>query len=94
MKIGCQKYYLEEEKVISKNDMDTLGKGYRYLSVDYRNSQKAMVSLYESGVVTTWEINLLKTEEYFQVTKRELENGKVVSTTKLKISPGEDVKLP
>ncbi|MBQ7065806.1 MAG: protein kinase [Lachnospiraceae bacterium] len=89
------KYYdLEEEKVISKNDMDTLGKGYRYLSVDYRNSQKAMVSLYESGVVTTWEINLLKTEEYFQVTKRELENGKVVSTTKLKILPGEDVKLP
>ena len=82
------KYYdIEKATIISKGNMDTSKKSYSYLSIDYRNSQKAIVSLYESGAVTTWEINLLKTEEYFQVTKREIENGKVVSTTKLQVLP-------
>lgn len=87
------KYYdLNEKKVISEDEMKLTGTTYRYLSIDYRNELKAIVSLYEPDIVTTWEINLLKTEEYFQVIKRQLKDGSVVATQNLQVKPSDGAK--
>lgn len=86
-KVSVKYYDCDEKKVISKSEMDTSKKVYSYLSIDFRNKQRAIVTYYEPGLITVWDIDLLKTQEYFEVTKKEIKDGSVVSSKDFQVLP-------
>lgn len=82
------KYYDNNKKaIITKEEMDTTQKYYRYISVDFRPEKRAVVTYYEPAAVTMWDIELFKTEEYFNVEKTVMKNGQVVEVEKLQVLP-------
>lgn len=82
------KYYdCNRKALITKTEMDTAQKYYRYISVDFRKGKTAVLTYYEPEGITEWSINLLKTEKYFTVEKSVIKNGQVMERETLQVLP-------
>lgn len=82
------KYYdCNRKALITKTEMDTTQKYYRYISVDFRKGKTAILTYYEPEGITEWNINLLKTEEYFTVEKSVIKNGQIMERETLQVLP-------
>lgn len=89
------KYYdCNKKSVVTKEEMDISQRNYCYISIDFRQEKRALVTYYEPDAVTTWDINLLKTEEYFKATRTVSKNGRVIEAEDLQILPTENIELP
>lgn len=86
-KVTIKYYDCKKGIVITKEEMDITQKYYEYISVDFRPGKKAIVTSYKPDGMTVWEVNLLKTEEYFQVTKKLMKDGRAVETEELQVGP-------
>ncbi|MBD5545105.1 MAG: protein kinase [Lachnospiraceae bacterium] len=82
------KYYdCNKKEIVVKDEMDTTQKFYRYISIDFRQEKSAVLTYYEPEGVTVWDIDLLKTDEYFNVEKTVLKDGQVVEAETLQVLP-------
>lgn len=82
------KYYdCNRKAIVTREEMDITQKFYCYISVDFRQKTRAVLTYYEPELVTVWDIDLLKTEAYFRVTKTALKNGQVVDIETLEVLP-------
>ncbi len=82
------KYYdCNRKALITKAEMDTAQKYYRYISVDFRKGKTAILTYYEPEGITEWNIDLLKTEEYFNVEKSVIKNGQIMERELLQVMP-------
>lgn len=82
------KYYdLNTKQYFLRSEVDFSEKNYSYLTIDYRDSAKAVVSFHKAGETIMYDINLLREDGSFFVRKAIIKDGSIKKQEDLTVKP-------
>ncbi len=82
------KYYnLNKEKYFLRSEVDFSERNYSFLTIDYRDSARAVVTFYQKGEEIIYDINLLRQDGEFKASKAIIKDGIIKGQEDLTIKP-------